>query len=144
MEKTYYITDQLQNQINWGVIMKLERYAGGHDEQMKQLFTNSKVIAHWNEGEYQGQVATCVKLLDGRYAIYNDYYGSCSGCDLWENASDHEVRNMCITLAKGAYVFEDFENLIKFLENVDEESNYNWSGTGQNLLKEIKKLNKGA
>ena len=55
------------------------------------MFKDVEVIAHWNENDYQGQVGTCVKFtkgkFKGKYAIYNDYYGSCSGCDSWENAT---------------------------------------------------------
>ena len=76
---TYFPTDELQNIINWDAIMPMSRYAGGHDDQMKGLFKNVTVIAHWNEGNYPGQVATCVKFNYGKfkdhYGIYNDYYG---------------------------------------------------------------------
>jgi hypothetical protein len=69
----YYQTDQLQKMIDWDKIMKMSRYSGGHDDQMIGLFKGATVIGHWNEGDYQGTVATCVLLSDGKYAIYNDY-----------------------------------------------------------------------
>jgi len=142
-EGLHYITDELQKQIDWDIVLDLDRYAGGHDDQMQKLFKDSEVIAHWNEGNYDGMVATCVKLADDRYVIYNDYYGSCSGCDSWEGASDEDVRAMCINLANGAYVFENLKDVIRFLEEGDVDGNYDWFSCrckpGQNLLVEIKK-----
>jgi len=126
--------------------MQLPRYAGGHDEQMIFLFKDSELIAHWNEEDYQGMVATCVKLSNGKYAIYNDYYGSCSGCDSWEGASDEEVKSMCIDLANGAYIFSSLDDVKTFLSdesNENKEGNYDWfnnySDTAKKLLAEINK-----
>lgn len=144
--KKYYQTDELQKLIDWTAIMPMSRYAGGHDDQMEGLFKNAKVIAHWNEGDYQGSVATCVQLEDGRFAIYNDYYGSCSGCDSWEDASDEEVRKMCIDLANSALVFESLSDVKEFLSAGEPAENYDWFGSYSNvavhLLAEINKQEK--
>jgi hypothetical protein len=137
MEKKYIQTDELQSMIDWKNIMKMERSAGGHDEQMKGLFKNAEVIAHWNEGGYQGDVATCVKLENGKYAIYNDYYGSCSGCDAWEGATDEEVKAMCINLANGAYVFESLEDVKEFLESEKDYGFTSWDYCSKQLLNAI-------
>lgn len=136
MEKMYHISDTLQQLIDWESIYKMPRCAMGHDEQMKGLFKDAKVIAHWNEGSYQGMVATCVKLPDGRYLIYNDYYGSCSGCDSWEGATDEEVKKMCIDLANGAYIFRSFEDVITFLSQ-EEGLSYEWNNCAKPLLKMV-------
>lgn len=113
--------------------MPMSRYAGGHDDQMKGLFKDAKVIAHYNEGDYQGQVATCVEFIEGEFAgkvaIYNDYYGSCSGCDSWEDASDDDVRKMCIDLSNGAYLFDCLDDVKTFLANPTED-NTTWSSWG--------------
>jgi hypothetical protein len=139
--QTYFQTDELQKYIDWDNLMSMPRYAGGHDCQMQGLFKNVEVIAHWNEGDYQGDVATCVKLTDGKYkdhyVIYNDYYGSCSGCDSWEDACDDAVRNMCINLSNGAYVFNSLDDIIEFLEAPDRESRWGWSSSTNGLLKII-------
>jgi len=127
--KKYIITDELQKLIDWDNIMEMDRCAGGHDDQMKGLFMNAKVIGHWNEGDYQGMVATCVMLTDGRFVIYNDFYGSCSGCDSWECASDEDVETMCINLANGAYVFKSIEDVKIFLKDTTNENidgNFDW------------------
>ena len=140
---TYFQTDELQKLINWGAIMPMSRYAGGHDDQMKSLFKNVTVIAHWNEDDYQGQVATCVKFNDGKfknhYGIYNDYYGSCSGCDSWGGASDDDVRKMCIDLSNGTYIFKNIEDVKAFLQtpNDEDEEWSSWTGVAPNLLLHI-------
>jgi len=92
-------------EINWELLMKLPRYAGGHDDHMKQLFHGADVLAHYNEGYYQGCVATCVRLADKRFAYYTDSYGSCSGCDSWEDADDDSIKVLLQELADSAKVF---------------------------------------
>ena len=140
MEKKYRQDDSLQNMIDWDSIMKMDRNAGGHDEQMQGLIAGSTVIGHWNEGDHQGMVATCIMLPDGRFAIYNDYYGSCSGCDSWEDATDEEVKNMCIGLANGAYVFQSLDDVKEFLSATEEDSAWSsWSNVKGNLLEAINK-----
>ena len=104
---------------------------------MKGLFKDASVIAHWNEGDWQGQVCTCVKLPDERVAIYSDWYGSCSGCDGWEYADDEEVRKLCIDLANGAYVFNSLEDVMEFLSG-DNFDRYSWDGPSKHLLAAIK------
>lgn len=138
MEKKYIISDTLQQIIDWENIMKMPRYAGGHDEQMQGLFKDVKVIGHWNEGDYQGMVATCVQLPDGWFAIYNDYYGSCSGCDSWEDASDESVKAMCINLSNGAYIFQSIEDVKEYLGGIDDNSScFDWRDCAKPLLKAI-------
>lgn len=134
MENKYIISDTLQSLIDWENIMKMERYAGGHDEQMQGLFKGAKVVAHWNEGDYQGMVATCVKLPDGRFTIYNDYYGSCSECDSWEDATDDEVKAMCINLSNGAFIFQSLNDVIEYLSNT---VSYDWEECAKPLLERI-------
>jgi hypothetical protein len=134
----YIQTDELQKTIDWDSIMKMSRYAGGHDEQMQGLFKDAKVIGHWNEGDYQGMVATCVQLSDGRFVIYNDYYGSCSGCDSWEDASDEVVKSMCINLSNSAYVFESLDDVKEYLAIPEEKGEWSsWSNVKGNLLNAI-------
>lgn len=69
-------TTELQKLIDFEACLAMPRYAGGHDDQMQGLFKGAKVLAHWNEGDYQGSVATAVQLEDGRYCWYQDSYGS--------------------------------------------------------------------
>ena len=136
MVKKYRQSMELVERIDWENIMPMERYAGGHDEQMRGLLKDVTVIAHYNDGDYQGQVATCVMLNDTKeVVIYNDYYGSCSGCDAWEDASDEEVRKLCEDLAKGAYIFKDLNDCMDTLPELKEEESFGWSwdDLGDNL-----------
>ena len=134
---TYYQSDKLIERIDWKELMPLERCAGGHDEHMKGLLKDVTLIAHWNEGDYQGEVATCVMLNDTKeIVIYSDYYGSCSGCDAWDDASDAEIIQMCRQLACDAYVFKNIEDCKEFLTNVD-KTDFEWYTVGEFLLKAI-------
>lgn len=135
--KKYTQTDQLQKMINWDEIMKMPRYAGGHDDQMKGLFKDVEIIAHWNENDYSGMVATCVRLSDNKIAIYNDYYGSCSGCDSWEGATDEGVKNMCIGLSNSAYVFDSIDDVKNFLSAPTDYGFSSWTSCADKLLSEI-------
>lgn len=145
-DKKYIQSDILQKYIDWDNIYKMHRYAGGHDVQMKGLFKDATLIGHWNEGDYQGSVATCVKLSFGTliydyYVIYNDYYGSCSGCDAWEDATDNEIKTLCTNLANSAFIFKTLDDVKEFLhaEKTKDES-YSWSnGAALNLLEKINK-----
>lgn len=114
-------TTEMQNLIDWSAIMPMSRSAGGHDDQMQALFKGAKVLAHWNEGDYQGEVATAVQLADDRFAWYQDSYGSCSGCDSWEDADDEAVRALCIDLANSARVFDTYQELRADMRAVAED-----------------------
>ncbi len=106
----------LINRLNFPEVLTLTRSAGGHDEQMKQLFKNVIVLAHWNERDYQGTVATMVELNDTKEVIiYSDYYGSCPGCDAWEDSTDEQAKNMCIQLASNAIIIKNIKEAIEFL-----------------------------
>ena len=125
--KKYYQTSKLQEQIDWDNIMPMNRSAGGHDNQMKGLFRNSTLVGHYNEGNCQGQVATCVQLENGEYAIYNDYYGSCNGCDVvFDCVDDDDVRRLCINLSNSAFIFKSLTDVIEFLNSDKESYKYDW------------------
>ena len=97
--------DELFKRMDCDNLLKMSRYAGGHDEQMQGLIKKAKVIAHWNEGDYQGTVATILKVNSTTFIVYSDYYGSCGGCDAWEDASDESVKSMCRHLVYTAKIF---------------------------------------
>lgn len=131
--------NRLQDLIDWDNIMPMSRYAGGHDDQMCGLFKGATVLAHWNEGDWQGKVATAVKLEDGRVCCYCDYYGSCSGCDAWENATDEDIRVMCRGLANSAKIFDDIEDMKAWLKRTD--LSYEWNRVNLELLKILEQNN---
>ena len=39
-----------------------------------------------------------------------DYYGSCSGCDCWEDATDEDAKKQVLDLVNGARVLGSLEN----------------------------------
>lgn len=134
--------DTLKDRIDWDAIMAMPRYAGGHDCQMQGLFKGAKLLGHYNEGDYQGSVATAVKVRGKGVVCYHDYYGSCSGCDSWEDANDDSVRTMCINLANGAYVFDSVRDLMAWLEwvpNDPDTTNYEWKRAAPCLAEAIRK-----
>jgi len=145
IEKKYTLGgDELVSMLDMDKLLTFEPYAGGHDEHMVNLLKGAVLVGHWNEGDWQGMVATCVKLPDGRHVIYNDYYGSCSGCDAWEDAGDATIKKNCEDLAKGAYVFKSLEDVIEFLscDKLDERPewfDWNWGNAATFLLNEITK-----
>jgi len=112
-------SDQLQTLIDWDAIMPMRRCSGGHDDQMRGLFKGATVLAHWNEGGYDGCVATAVRMEDGRYCWYQDSFGSCTGCDAWEDAADDDVRKLCIGLACDADVFDSMDDMLADMEAKD-------------------------
>ena len=145
----YRQDDSLKDLIDWETVLKQPRYAGGHDDQMQSLIKGATVLGHWNEGDYQGKVATAIRLPDGRAALYVDYYGSCSGCDSWEDAGDEDVRKLCTSLADSAYVFASPDEAIRWLTDVAagviEPDGYQWKdGVAQNLLEAIRQREKSA
>lgn len=86
-------------------------------------------------------VATCVKFQKGKfknkYVIYNDYYGSCSGCDSWEDATDENVRKLCIDLSNSAFIFKTLKDVKAFLQNPTDDGKEwsSWSSPAENLLR---------
>ena len=134
--------DDLVKQIDMDALLNMDRYAGGHDAQMKGLIKGAKVITHWNSGDYQGQVATCIRIPSGEFVIYNDYYGSCSGCDAWEDATDEQVKKMCNDLVYSSYIFDRFSEVLDFLNKAisKESGNYSWDEScAEPLLNELMK-----
>jgi hypothetical protein len=143
--KNYYQSSKLIERIDWDKLIPMERWSGGHDEQMQGLLKDVNVIAHYNDCDYQGQVATCVQLNDTQeIVIYNDYYGSCDSCDVWEEASDEEVKKMCIQLAGGALIFNNLDDCKKFLATDNEATQYDWNEKVRsgllNLINSVKEV----
>lgn len=96
--------------IDWQTVLAAPRYAGGHEEVMRSIFgAGSEVIAWWSEDDYQGTIAIAHKLADGRVVVMTDYYGSCSGCDCWEDATDDDAKKQVLDLVNNARVFGSLE-----------------------------------
>ncbi len=122
-EKNYKtgIEADAEKHIAWDHVLSLPRYAGGHDEIMRGVFgKDSKVVAFWNEGDWQGVVAVAHKLPDGAVCVMTDYYGSCSGCDSYEDANDDEIRRLVSGMVQGSRVFDSEEAAAAWCANPSE------------------------
>lgn len=75
-------------------------------EFVSELFHDWEIIWDASENHYQGEVKFLAHK-EGRFAYLTYNYGSCSGCDPWEDLPEDEVR-------------ADFKNLVEYFENVTE------------------------
>lgn len=121
----------LKDLLNWPVIMKQPRTAGGHTEILDYLFTNCAVLAKATTGGYQGEIGYVYLVYAGqefaKIVVISDYYGSCNGCDSWEDACDESVKEMCTQLANNAHMFDTVDEAIKFLrDQVPEDEGAHW------------------
>lgn len=137
----YKPLEMLKDQLNWSLIMTQPRNAGGHTEIMDCLFTDAKVLASVVEDDCQGTLGYVYQLTNNDIAIVSDYFGSCSGCDSYENASDAEVRNLCIQLANNAHVFPNTREAFLFLREAkqDNAAYFELKGLVDPLIKELYK-----
>jgi len=145
IKKTFMLKDLL----NWEIILQQPRYAGGHQEIMESLFAGSSaILASYSDGGYQGQVGYIYLVYFGtdysKIVIITDYYGSCGGCDSWEDADDDDVREMCTALANDARTFDEIDEAIEFLKTdaVEEAGNYGYRSTASGMLEELEKTKK--
>jgi len=50
-----------------------------------RIFGEAEIIWEHSEKDYQGFAKLLARMPDGRFAHYEWEYGSCGGCDDWEN-----------------------------------------------------------
>lgn len=77
----------------------------------------------WEDGEpdYQGS-ARLLATKDGRF-VYSEWsWGSCSGCDPWEDMKEDEAK---AEFDQSAVYFEDVHELKKFAEQVKYGNSFN-------------------
>lgn len=123
-----------------------DRNSGGHSEIMENLFLNSKVLAYYIDDYYEGSEAYIYKLKtrydhnEGAFIIVTDYFGSCSGCDAYENCSNDELRNLCIQLANNAHSFKSLGQLIDFITESDKDGAYYDVSQSKEILEKIKNI----
>jgi len=102
--------------VDWDRAMAAPRCAGGHTDVMHALFRNAEVIAHFDGDDYQGTVAFAYRFGDGSVVLVTSYYGSCCGCDSWEDASDADARKLIHDLAANAHWFPSLTTAILLVE----------------------------
>lgn len=105
--------------IKWELVLKLPRRASGHEEIMKGIFGDAEKAIAWHcDNDYQGECAVAHKVGRG-VAVFTDYFGSCSGCDSWEDADDDSVSLQVLALVKAAKVFSSAARAADWLEALD-------------------------
>lgn len=135
---------ELKDLINWGKLLKQTRSAGGHQEVMDNMFDGAKVLASYIEDDYQGKEGYVYKLQDGRIVLMNDYFGSCSGCDSWEDSSDKDARTLIIDLCNNAKIVDTIQEAIEYLEETQMESGtyYDWNSISGEMIKQLQQGDK--
>ncbi len=131
---------ELKDYINWEVLIKQSRCAGGHTDIMDNLFYGAEIAASYVESDYQGKEGYVYKLMDGRFVLVNDYFGSCSGCDAWEDADDDTAKELINAIVNNAKVVGSIDEAIQYLESMENSAeHYDWDGLCGELLKELLK-----
>lgn len=110
----------LEDKIDWKIVLAQPRYAGGHEEVMRNIFgKNAEVIAWWSDNDYQGTIAIAYEFPDKSVAIMTDYYGSCSGCDAWEDSTPDDARKLILGLCGSAKQFSSRAEAGEWIANID-------------------------
>jgi hypothetical protein len=110
--------------ISWETVLSAPRNAGGHEEIMRAIFgSKAKVIAWWEEQYHEGTIAIAYRLADGRIVVMTDYYGSCSGCDIWEGATDESVKDQVHNLVNRARVFATLKAAKRWCSGINVTAN---------------------
>lgn len=119
---------QLQELINWDAVLAAPRYAGGHNDVMRAIFEGqAEILDHHTDNDYQGELAIAYQFPDGGAIIITDYFGSCSGCDSWEDADDADARAMVTSLVTSARVFPDADAAREFCRSKMDAEDYGFS-----------------
>lgn len=123
--------------VDWSAALSAPRFAGGHHDVMRAMFGDrAKVACEWTEDDYQGQIAFAYEFADGTIAIVTDEFGSCSGCDSWEDATDEEARNMIQQLAINARLFPGRAEAARYCKSDTEDADQ-WTMRAAKNLAEL-------
>jgi len=77
-------------------------------------------IQRWIQNGYQGKLCFVIRL-DGYIWLFNDYYGSCSGCDAFMSNEEKYIDDMF----RSAYCFPNEEAALEYIKSTDD---YSWEG----------------
>jgi len=117
---------------------KNEWCAGGQLEALEYyLDEEAKIIAHATEGSYQGDYYAII-FVDGKYFLWRDSFGSCSGCDAIDGKNEETGYDYIIDTMTSVKEFNTIDELWKYLENPKD-----YFYESENILKNLKEsLNK--
>lgn len=114
---------QILDSIDWIKVMQAPRFSGGHQEVFENIFgDNAVAIASFIEDDYQGDEAFAFQFKDGTIAIITDSFGSCSGCDSWEDASDDEAMHLITSMVTSSRIFKTLDKAIEYCKNVEDDA----------------------
>lgn len=79
-----------------------------------RIFDGADVIFERSEDDYQGYANVFARLRDGRFCHYEWTYGSCSGCDEWEDRglTDDQIE---AEMRSAAVFFDNVETVKRYL-----------------------------
>lgn len=141
------LNPMLKDLIDWPNVMKQPRCAGGHSDIMENLFADAEILARYREDDWQGQQGYIYLVWHetdyAKIVLITDYFGSCSGCDSWEDASDDDIKASCETLANNAKIFDSVEEAKDFLQKLiggeDKYAYYGISCVAKGLLEDLER-----
>lgn len=89
-------------------------------EYAEEIFGDWDVIWDNSQADYQGSVEFLAHK-DGKFGYLSYSYGSCSGCDSWEDMEAEKVREEFQRMAE---FFEDVHALKKFADQVNYDKGF--------------------
>jgi len=142
--------------INWEIMLdkdKTYRHAGSHVSQLSNLFIDSHVIASECDDDYTGSDSVVYLFappnpdVEPKVVLVTDYFGSCGGCDVWEDIEDSDLKELLVAIANNARLFDSFEELDKFFSGIIDKLDgdgsygeyYDLHGHVHSLRKQIRK-----
>jgi hypothetical protein len=132
MAKTTQLTETevrqaLLDDVAWDVVMKAERRSGGHREIMDALFARSVILGGFIQDDWQGYLAYAYTMPSKHVAIISDSFGSCSGCDSWEDTTDEEAKRMITAMVTSAHIEPDEKSALAWLRSFPDADADNYS-----------------
>jgi len=94
-----------------------DTYIGQRPDWVEAALPDEAVIQYVRSGGYQGQYAFVIRL-DGYIWLFNDYHGSCGGCDDFIDRQWQWTEDML----RRAYCFESEEDAVEYLSETDDFS----------------------
>ena len=81
----------------------------------RNIWGDSEIIWEYSEADYQGGASFLAIDPNGIFSFYEWSYGSCSGCDDWENRelSDEEIE---IEMRSDAVYFDNISQVCKYFK----------------------------
>lgn len=102
------------------------------EDALEEVLPNIAEIKTCRKGSYNGEISIVIRLK-GEIWLYNDYFGSCSGCDYF--LSDHN--GWTEDMLRNAYCFETKEDAIDYMNNSED---YSWKKLKSCTINNIKEL----